>query len=420
MPSSLLAQASLLEEGASADPYELYQRLRAPERPIRDAILGVQLVARHAQVVQLFESPDGRPAIGGTGVEPEHLDPNGQQRLTAIRAAMARWLTYLPPDEHARRRRALTPALPALLGPPLRRRVAALADALLDQITRSTPEGDIRFDAVGELAQPLPVLVIGEILGMPESERPRLVDWSRSILTYFEIGNADPAATVDSMFEALEEMADLVRGLIAARRERGVDEDGDFIARLVAADELSDDEIVATAVQLLFAGHETTRNLLGNGLWTLLRHEGSIERLRRDPSLLRSTVEECLRYESPLQISSRTFDHGASIDGMHFEPGETAILVLGAANRDPQAFDNADRFDLARGDRRHVAFGRGKHFCLGAALSRLEGEVFFERLLARFTDLTLDGPVEWRPSFAFRGLERLPLRATPAAAGELE
>jgi cytochrome P450 len=177
----------------------------------------------------------------------------------------------------------------------------------------------------------------------------------------------------------------------------------------VAGDRLSEPELYANSALLLVAGHETTTNLIGNGTLALLRHPDQLDRLRRDPALVPSAVEEFLRYESPVQFITRLLKEDLSLGGKQLRAGQTVLVMLGAANRDPEQFADPDRLDVGRSDSKHVAFGLGSHFCLGAQLARLEGRIVFETLLRRLPNLRLDGEVQYRKHFNLRGLEALPV-----------
>lgn len=402
----IATEYSLLGPEALVEPYPVYARLRS-EAPVHwDPMLQAWLVARHQDVTAALNSLPLCPTIGGTGILAGSLPAEARAQLATVEEMLSRWLTFLPPDGHRRRRGFLAQVFTPALVETLRPRVTRLAEELLAAVL---DEG--RMDLVRDLAQPLPILVIAELLGFPARDRDRLKAWSWDILGYFQIGNAEPAATVAGMHRALTEMTEALRELIEERRR---EPHQDLVSHLVSAEReggrLEEDEIAATAVQLLFAGHETTRNLLGNGIFALLRHPGELARLRGDAALIRSAVEELLRYESPLQLTGRVATRALALGGQAIEEGQALLLLLGSANRDPARFADPDRLDVGREDNRHVAFGVGRYFCLGAALARLEAEVILEVLLRRLKSLGFaPEPATWRPNFAFRGLETLPV-----------
>ena len=301
------------------------------------------------------------------------------------------------PPEHTRLRRLVSGAFNRGHVERLRPRVQDLAGALLDSVD---PEG---FDVVGEYAEPLPVLVIAELLGVPSSYAPQLRDWSQAIVRMYEV--SPPQAVVDAAVVAATDFADLVRELVAARRADPAD---DLISDLVAAgsspeSRLTEDEIVAAVVLLLNAGHEASVNVFGNGLTAMLRRG-----LRPGPSL-EATVEEMLRFDSALQLFERTATATVEVGGVVVEENQKVAALLGAANRDPAVFAEPDRFDVARDPNPHLAFGAGLHFCLGAPLARMELVESVAALFGRFPGLALTGEPESRGTFVLRGFRRVPV-----------
>jgi cytochrome P450 len=266
------------------------------------------------------------------------------------------------------------------------------------------------MEFIADVAVPLPVQMIAELLGWPEEERHRLRPWSAQIVRLYE---KDYTADDERRAErAAREFAERLATLAAERRAAPRD---DLISALVAVSDqgegLSEDELVATCMLLLNAGHEATANAAGNGLWALLRHPDQFARLREAPALLPLAVDEMLRYDAPLQLFHRYVLEDMEWGGYELRRGEMVGFLYGSANRDPRAFDRADEFDVGRAPNRHLAFGAGTHFCLGAQLARLELEVLFGTLLERPRVLQLDGePPGYRPGLVFRGLTHLPLR----------
>lgn len=243
----------------------------------------------------------------------------------------------------------------------------------------------------------------------PPSDRGRIREWSRHIVDRPEfIPDPESLARIE---QTAEEFLDYLGNLVRERRAEPAD---DLVSALVAVqergDQLTDDELLSTCFLLLAAGHETTINLIGNGMLALLRHPDQLRRLQDDPALIRPAIEELLRYDSPVQMTSRIVAGGTEIAGQALGDGEFVFAVLGAANRDPDRFSDPDRLDLGRADNQYLSFGNGPHFCLGAPLARLEGEVAIGALVRRFPALRLDtDTVEWRPNPALRGLESLPV-----------
>src|SRR5690606_32556152 len=271
-------------------------------------------------------------------------------------------------------------------------------------------------DVMDALAFRLPVQVIGELVGVPPSDRDQFRTSVRDAAAALEAGVTEEQ--LDAAEHAMAVMDDYFRHLIARRRK---DLEHDLVSALIVArdgeDRLSEDELVATLMLLFAAGFETTTNLIGNGLLCLLRNPGELDRLRADPALVGSAVEEMLRYESPVQVDARTAFEAVEIDGHTVEEGDTVVTFLGAANRDPAEFDDPERFDVARDPNYPLSFAAGIHYCLGANLARLEGKVVFDRLVRRFADIRwLDTTPEWRGTLILRGVNHLNVAPTPAAA----
>ncbi len=278
-------------------------------------------------------------------------------------------------------------------------------------ITRAEAAGSM--DLIEELAYPLPVNVICEMLGVPVEDHERFKGWSLDIARGLDSILLPPESEVPRRSGAARHaMTDYFRGLVAERR---ASPRGDLLSALIAAEEagdkLSEDELLATCILLLIAGHETTVNLIGNGTLALLRHPGELRRLRETPGLIASAVEELLRYDGPVQRTARIPSTDVTIGGRTIGKGEMVMPFIGAADRDPAQFADPDRLDLARTDNRHIAFGWGIHFCLGAPLARVEGQIAIDTLVRRFPKLELvTNEPEYRQSLTLRGLKTLPVR----------
>ncbi|HXK21166.1 MAG TPA: cytochrome P450 [Myxococcota bacterium] len=313
-------------------------------------------------------------------------------------------LVFLDPPDHDRLRallgRAFTPRQVARVRPIALEIAARLADAAAEK-------RDV--DLYDAFAQRLPLQVICEMLGIPSVDHEQVHGWTAALS--LATAYPTPAARV-AADAAMTEMNDYTLRLIAERRARPGE---DLLSALCAAEEsgdrLSPTELVAMVVQLLYAGHETTRNLIGNGLFCLLRHPAELARLRAEPARVASAVEEMLRYEPPIIFLSRVALEDVTAAGVAFAKGELLHLSLASANRDAEAFANPDRFDVARDENRHVTFGFGAHFCIGAAVARMEARVAFETLLARFPRIELRGETpRWASATALRTLETFPVR----------
>jgi cytochrome P450 len=393
-----------------ADPYARYRVLRETT-PVLRAQRGpfrFTLLTRHADVVAVLRDPrmsvdrpfQPRPAPDD-GVDPATLHP-----LARALRALSRIMLFRDPPDHTRLRGLVNKAFTPRMVESLRPRIQALVDELL-----AAPVAAGGLDVVRDLAEPLPILVIAELLGLPGSDRADLKRWSDELAVMLDgsIALQHVGRAVQSAVAVIE----YLRVHLEAKRRRPQD---DLISAMLAAQErdggLSDDEILGTALIVMGAGHETTTNLIGNGVLALVQHPGEQARLRREPARIQSAVEEILRFDSPVQATSRLPLEDVELAGERFEKGLEIGLLLGAANRDPQVFADPDRFDIGRSDNRHLSFGYGVHFCLGAGLARLEGELALGSLVGRSRALELGcatSALAWRPGWLLRGLTRLPV-----------
>ncbi|MFJ7195680.1 MULTISPECIES: cytochrome P450 [unclassified Streptomyces] len=384
-----------------ADPYPAYAALRATGRVHRFEPTDQWLVPHHADVSALLRDRRlGRTYLhrftheefGRTpppaGHEPFHT-LNGQGLLD------------LEAPDHTRIRRlvskAFTPRTVERLVPTVRRLAAELVDSFVE-----AGGGDL----LTAVAEPLPVAVIAEMLGIPESDRAPLRPWSAAICGMFELNPSEETAR--AAVRASLDFSAYLRELIEERRENP---GPDLISALIAAhdegERLSEQEMISTCVLLLNAGHEATVNTTVNGWWTLLRHPGQLAALRADHGLLPTAIEELMRYDTPLQMFERWVLDDIEIDGTVIPRGSEVALLFGSANRDPARFTAPDTLDLARRDNPHLTFGAGIHFCLGAPLARAELAASFGELLRRAPGMRLSAEPEWNPGYVIRGLKEL-------------
>jgi unspecific monooxygenase len=325
-------------------------------------------------------------------------------RFPDMERRMSSMLGLDPPD-HTRLRRLVAKAFTPKTVENLRPDIVRLTDELLDQL------GD-RVDVIAELALPLPMAVIGEMLGIPASERVVLQPFVRDAVKTLELD--PPLDQMDAAAHASKIIAEHIEELIAARRAAPTD---DLLSELVhveeQGDQLSHDELISTVILLFGAGFETTTNLIGNGLLALLEHPDELQRLRDDRSLMKTAVEELLRWDAPIQVDGRRVFEDVDAHGLIVTAGQEFVTLLGAANRDPRVYDDPERFDVGRVAQAPMSFGAGIHYCLGAALARAEGHVVFDRLLERFPSIEPDwGDTRpaYRDSIVLHGLETLPVR----------
>jgi cytochrome P450 len=380
-----------------ADPYPTYHRLRA-EDPVHHSPLGFWVLTRYEDVVAVLRDPRfakeaiaafvaARFGVAASGIGLSMLDRD-------------------PPD-HTRLRGLVSKAFTPRVVETLRPRIQQIVDRLLDRA-----EGTGSMDLIEDFAYPLPVIVICEMLGVPVEDRERFKEWGIDIARGLDAILLPPDSEVARRSAAARSaLTGYFRGLIAERR---ASPRADMLSALIAAEEagdkLSEEELLATCILLLVAGHETTVNLIGNGSLALLRHPDQLRRLREDPGLIAGAVEELLRYDGPVQRTARMPSEDVTIAGRTIAKGEMVMPFIGAADRDPSQFPDPDRLDITRTDNHHIAFGWGIHFCLGAPLARVEGRIAINTLVQRLPKLALatDKP-EYRQSLTLRGLTTLPV-----------
>lgn len=393
-----LLMETLLAEHGSAGPYESYRRLREAH-PVLQTRSGVVVLSRYADCDSALRNRN----LG-------KVDESLGFRLTAVpdelqRRAMHRFrrtMLFRNPPDHARLRRLVTDVFTTRHIEKLRTGIAATVEELLHEMV-----GETEVDVMDALAIPLPVSVIGDLLGLPPGGRELAAPLVRDLVAPLE-----PLADADALHRAAvaeDELAEYLGELLASKRVRPED---DLLSRLAAArgdDVLDEDECVGTAILLFAAGFETTSNLIGNGLSALFAHPEQADLLRQRPDLAGPAVEELLRYDAPVQTNGRTVLKPTTIAGVELLSGQVVLTLLGAANRDPDQFARPDELDITRTGASPLSFGAGIHFCLGAALARLEGTELFPRLLNRFPNLAPVGEATWRSGLSFRGLRSLPV-----------
>ena len=395
------------------DPHPVYNRLRE-EAPVHwNASLGGWILTRHADVRRALR--DERLSVEKMGrFEERRSGGEGHADIAFLARTLADWMVFNDPPRHRELRRAMQNAFLARDIPVLEANVRAVVDELLDPLGA---EG--RMDLVADFAHPLPAIVIAELFGMPRTEREQLKGWSDA-LGRFVLGNVENTAhdaKYGSAARAARAMAARFHALVDEHRRAPRDDFTQLLLRDGA--HLSDDEIVHTLMFVLFAGHETTTNLIASGVLWLVRTPGLMARLRAEPGRIADAVEELLRMDGPVQMVFRLAREDVEYGGTTIRAGERVHLVLNAANRDPSVFERPNELDIERGRNRHVSFGPGAHFCLGAPLARLEARVALQGLLARFDRLELEpaaAPLAWRPELVIHGLKALPLRYTGRGA----
>jgi amino acid adenylation domain-containing protein len=391
----------LLEPEVLANPYPLFRRLRSEDPVHWDPFLHAWVVTRYPDVLEVLLnfSADRTPT-------PAQLDEMGLSSLSPIARVMVKQMLFLDAPAHTRLRGLSSKAFTPARVEELRGHIQDIVNSLLDGIQ---PKGEM--DVIADLAEPLPAIVTAEMLGVPTSDHPELKSWSADFAEMLGNFQHNP----ERYPRVLKAVASLTEYFQNAIREQREHPRPGLIHSLMTAeidgDRLTDEEVIANCIVTMVGGQETTTNLIGNGLLTLLRNPGEMEKLRNDPSLIPSAVEEMLRYESPSQHTARMCPSDQEMGGKLIKKRQAVIAVMAAANRDPERFPDPDRFDITRKDNRHLAFGYAAHFCFGAPLARVEGQVVFEALLRRLTDLTLvPEPIEWRSNLGLRGLKALKVK----------
>jgi len=388
----------LLDPQVLADPYPLFRRLRDEDPVHWDPFLHAWVVTRYADVLEVLHSYSANRTP-----TPEQLASMGLAHLSPIAGLMVQQMLFMDAAQHTRLRglasRAFTPARIDTL----RSHIVEIVDRLLDEF-----ESRGSMDAIADLGEPLPAIITAEMLGVPVEDRHRLKKWSANFAEMLGNFQHNPEHA-QTMLRTVEDMTAYFRE--AVRENRKHPREGLINSLLTAeagGDRLNEEEIVANVIITMVGGQETTTNLIGNGILTLLRHPEQTEKLRADLSLIPSAVEEMLRFESPSQHTARLAPEDCELGGRQIRKRQAVIAVMAAANRDPVRFPDPDRFDVTRQDNRHVAFGYAAHFCFGAPLARLEGQAVFESLLRRFPRFHMQPQeLHWRTNLGLRGLTSL-------------
>jgi cytochrome P450 len=395
----VLSLYHLLDPEVLADPYPLYHRLRREDPVHWDPYLHAWVVTRYVDVVKVLKD-----FTAARTPSPEKLSNMGLDRLNPIAGVMVKQMLFLDAPAHTRIRNlagvAFTP-----------RRVESLRPHIRD-ITRNlikAVEAKGGMDVIADLAEPLPCIVTAEMLGLPVEDHRQLKLWSQDFAEMLGNFQHNPDR-VPKILKSTQEMTAYFQNAIRKNTIRPNGLVSSLLNAEIDGDRLTEEEVIANCIVTMVGGQETTTNLIGSGLLTLLRNPDQLAKLRADLSLIPSAVEELLRYESPSQHTGRLAPDDIELGGKLIKKQQAVMAVMAAANRDPERFPDPDRLDITRPDNRHVAFGYGPHFCFGAPLARIEGQIAFEEMLRTFPTMSIDPvPLAWRTNLGLRGLTSLPI-----------
>jgi pimeloyl-[acyl-carrier protein] synthase len=396
-----LSLTHLLDPSVLADPYPLYARLREESPVYFDPFLHTWVVTRYADVLRVLMtfSADRTPS-------PEQLSAVGMSAISPIAQVMVKQMLFLDPPDHTRLRSLAATVFSPRRVRVLEDRIRSIANDLIDKVlTRG------RMNVMSDIAETLPAIVTAELLGVPVEDHGRLKDWSKDFAEMLGNYQHNPNR-FPKVLKSTEEMTKYFRARISEQKKHPRE---GLIQSLLSAedngDRLSEEEVIANTIVTMVGGQETTTNLIGNGILTLLRNPKEKARLMSDYSLIPSAVEELLRYESPSQQTGRIAPDDVVIGGEQIKKGQAIIAVMASGNRDAERFPEPDKLDIARTDNRHLAFGWAAHFCFGAPLARLEGQIMLETMLRRLPELELESEcLTWRENLGLRGLKSLEVK----------
>ena len=394
-PSIAALDARIGTPEFDADPHETLRYLRAEDPVHWNDTIGAWIITRFADVLTTFRDVTHFSNEGRLAKTTEYLDDETRIGLRPFEEHYTdKGILHSDPPDHTRLRALVLTAFNPRVVQAMRPRIEGIVDGIFD-----AAEERGGFEAIGDLAWELPSTVLADLLGAPEESRPLFRDWADAVLGFQGV-NRPPLAALEAAQTALLEAKDYFRELIELRRREPGD---DLLSHLVAAEAdgetLTERELLNTCITLLGAGQETTTALIGNGLYLLLSHPDSWSLLKQQPELVPTAVEEFVRYESPIPRQPRLVAADVELGGKLLRAGDVAFQMLNSANRDPEKFDDPETFDITRTPNRHIGFGIGAHFCVGAPLSRLEGEVVFSKLVERFPDARLTDPIpHWNMS----------------------
>jgi cytochrome P450 len=430
--NDVFSLVNLQREEARVNPYPFYEQLREHDPVHWDEVLGFWVLSRYADIDALY-TDDRFSRAQGLMRGFDRLSESERQLVQPVYHSFSKTVFYADPPYHTHLRGLMNHAFTPRRVERLRPNIQRIVNELLDAAQRR----DGVVDVIRDLAYPLPVMVIAELLGLPASDRERFKRWSDDLFAILGTVRQKSSDLLERAVQSLHEMTDYMRDLSQKRRQSPRDDlltallsvtaeddldcphphaapssqaTGELTRERAASSTLTAEELVSNINILLSTGHETTTHLIGNGVLALLQHPDQMQRLRAQPSLLAHAIEEMLRYDNPVQITYRAALEDADIRGKRIRKGDLVNSIVGSANRDPRRFSNPDQFDITRNEGRHLGFGLGIHFCIGAPLVRLEAEIVFDTILRRFPGIRLaTETLEWQEHPIFRGLKSLPV-----------
>ena len=419
-----LSLSNLMNPEIRANPYPFYAQLRVEDPVHWDEEMGFWVLSRYADIASVY-TDDRFSRAQGLMSNFQRLTEGEQSIAEPVYRSFSKTMFYADPPYHTHLRGLMNNAFTPRRVERMRPNIQRMVDELLDHV-----EDTGNMDVIHDLAYPLPVMVIAELLGLPTNDRARFKGWSDDLFAILGTVRRSPEL-MEKAAQSLAEMTEYVTELSRGRREQPRDDLLSVLLSVVDEEmecphphhaygqlplnhrdtaQLTQDELVANINILLSTGHETTTHLIGNGLLALLQHPDQMQKLRAQPNLIHSAIEEMMRYDNPVQITYRSATQDAEVGGKQIHQGDLINSILGSANHDLERYTDADRFDITRNEGRHLNFGLGIHFCIGASLVRLEAEIAFNTILRRFPKLQLTTDhLEWQEHPVFRGLKILPV-----------
>ncbi|WP_158736405.1 cytochrome P450 [Alteribacillus sp. YIM 98480] len=396
-------QDNLMDPSVISDPYTYFAEIRTNDPVHWSDDFGGWIVTRYEDVAFAFQD---QTRFSAERVTPSRkASEKKKKELASTYNVLSHWMVFNDPPKHTRLRLLVNKAFTPSAVEKIKPRIVEISNELLDEMANNE-----KADIIKDYAYALPILVISEMLGLPKNDRDKIKKWSDDLMLLV-FGAVDVPDRHEKAQKSLQEMYDYLHDIASKRRENPQD---DLISAIAFAgdggDKLTTDEIISTCSLLVFGGHETTTNLIANGMMSLLTHPQAYKELKDNPSLISSAVEEFLRYEGPSKAMIRIAKEDLELGGKKIKQNERLLLVQASANRDPAKFTKPDKLDITRHPNQHLGFGRGIHYCLGAPLARVEGEIAIKQLIQRFPQMTLeDVQIEWQPTIINRALKRLPV-----------